>query len=454
MRFLVILSIFGSLLSCQNSDSKEKRTKPILREDLEPADTPLKREAEASPEVQLDPNPVPKPNINGKKQKDKPAEQVQNPSDEAEAPKKTPRALTGSISIDTSKPCQTDWNTIQDPLSVACHGSVEAIFESLPNWTRPYWVMMRSSESAGFTSLQSPRVILNAPDGKFFISVLTEEDSKEKIELAVYDENQEQWRFAGLDFATKDPTYDQASCLACHGQIPHPIWTGYNSWPGTIGDRDNLLADEAQFLDSVDKNIFPYNQLVFQNNHRGTVGGTLRPATGYAENTNNQILNFSIAKKRAHGVTNTLFKTQPETTDVTPLLYATACLKNRNTIINELSQLKIDHKNFYTFHKEQNSGGSMWIGFAISEVMMSIPLFLKLFETDQNFKSQLPKMVDILQDPRASIATLESTSETVQHMQSTNTGWYDFDFNWWSAIYLAELDNNSETCQRLQSLMQ
>ncbi len=342
--------------------------------------------------------------------------------------------------------CSFDWDTFTKASDLACFESREELLQNIPDRVRPNWMMMHGSRSNQFASMENPRVILLAPTGKFILSVETLEDS-DSVEVAVFDYEENSWDFAGLSFQGDAPAQvEREVCKVCHTDNVRPIWTGYASWPGTVGDRDDIQAEELELLNRAKADgLHPvYKHLVFRNSY--PLNGVLRPRVSYGENGNNQLLNFMVAKNAGMTLAAEVMGNEElALQDRLHIAYELACRENYSSIRQTLSQYGYDYHDFFGFHKMGDNRQRMWIGFNHIDFPAGILLLDALSKDQPQLQELMPELTLTLQDSRLEVLF---NLELDQH-----PGWSSYDFGFQRDFYNAT-QAEELSCSTLQGMIE
>ncbi|MFK7826175.1 MAG: cytochrome c [Oligoflexales bacterium] len=324
--------------------------------------------------------------------------------------------------------CKIDWENFSDGADLACFETPEDVLKNLPEKVRPNWMMMHTSRSNQFASMENPRVILMAPNGKFIVTVETVPNSK-TVEVAVFDYNTNTWDLVGLTYdSEKETEIERETCKACHSQSPRPNWTAYNSWPGTVGDRDKITAEELDLLNAAKQdNTSPvYQYLTFQNNY--PLEGVLRPRVNYGENGNNQIMNFFLAKNAGRALTSAVMSNDDlSQNNRLALAYELACTEDYAGIQNKLMEFGYNYQDIFGFHRTGDQPVRMWIGFNRIDFPAGILLLDALLKDDPNLATTLPELSQTLKDPRLKALFNNTLAD--------HPGWSQYDFGFQQEHY-------------------
>lgn len=133
---------------------------------------------------------------------------------------------------------------------VARHGirDVKALLAAMPPTMRANYTLVETSDSLQPATLGAPRIVMVGADARLLVGVNSTPGSasREIVELAELLADGT-WKFRQLDLRTLASS--GASCSACHGQNPRPIWKEYNQWPGVFGaNGDALTSGQVETL--------------------------------------------------------------------------------------------------------------------------------------------------------------------------------------------------------------
>lgn len=329
---------------------------------------------------------------------------------------------------DVPAECSVNWETFTSADDLSCFQSVEEVLEAIPEKVRPNWVMMHTSASNQFASINEPRIIIFAPNGKFILAF--EMTSSQTLEVAVFDFIKNTWDMAGITFGDAIPKIERELCKSCHTNKPRPNWTAYPNWPGTFGNKDVISQEELDHLTKV--SAAPsgrYQYLKFQNKY--PLEGVLRPNVNYRENGNNQIMNFFLARNTGRALASAVMKdasmSQKNKLD---LAYTLACVENN--IAQKMSEFAYEYSDFFGFNKASGDNsaykGRMWIGFNYIDWPAGILLFNELLKEDPQLKKQFPELAATLSDPN-----LEALYNTGI---DSHPGWSKYDFTFQESFYM------------------
>lgn len=341
--------------------------------------------------------------------------------------------------------CQIDWETVSSASDLSCFQSIEEVLESLPPKVRPYWVMVHSSKSQQEASMEHPRVIVNAPTGKFILAMETKPDSK-VMEVAVFDFKRNVWDFAGIEFQGHgEAQLETESCKSCHSSSPRPIWKGYRDWGAIVGNEDQIKAEELVLLNNARSlpNHRIFKHLRFQNQY--AEGQVLRPMLDYPENGNNQIMNFFIARNAARALSSKLLEDDRlSDTQLLGLVYETLCSRDYDGIqrrLADFSYLYQDHLGFHIAGIE--SEARMWIGHVHIDFFLGLALADGLLKKNAALKDSLSELANTLSAPP--FQTFHETDlESFQ-------GWSTMDFRWLNQFY-NQTESPSLSCPALREI--
>ncbi|MEI8028097.1 MAG: hypothetical protein WCI18_17245 [Pseudomonadota bacterium] len=139
--------------------------------------------------------------------------------------------------------------------------TIPQVLTELPLDLRSNFTLFKKSDSLQEASPGSPRVLLFGIDGKTMITY--NGDKKQhgfnSLEFVEINESTSALEFREIIFPEEDSnlgkvdfsTVNPEKCMACHGPIPHYIWSSYDKWPNAFGSVDDILEmtpDEARAL--------------------------------------------------------------------------------------------------------------------------------------------------------------------------------------------------------------
>jgi hypothetical protein len=313
--------------------------------------------------------------------------------------------------------------------------------KDLPDPVRPYWVMVHQTESNQKANMEEPRVIINDPTGRFILATETGPGAN-TLETAVFDYKTNKWKFLGLTYlADGRIEKDSESCKSCHSESPRPIWKGYRDWGKIFGNNDDLLPSEIDMIKqfSKDSSHPVFSNLKYLDSY--PANQTIRPATPYSENSNNQIMNFFIAKNAGFSLTHDLIKEQKHSEgDLLKLVFEMLCTRDISAIHSITNALGLKQEDYFEYHKLGTGNPErMWIGFVHQDFVAGVILMRRLFEANSNLKTRFPELFDTLTDDLVDTFYLNDVNEF--------NGWYSSDFSWLSQFYLKTMQN-SLSCHR------
>lgn len=299
----------------------------------------------------------------------------------------------------TPPKCEINWDEFNSAQDLGCFESRSQLLEQIPDKVRGNWVMMHTTRSnQRSATIDTPRVILMAPNGKFILGLETISGSQE-VEIAVFDFNKNTWDFAAIDYNSQ--RIESKLCKTCHTENPRPIWTGYANWPGAIGDRDDITEQDLKLLNAAkdDNTSEVYKHLRFKKNY--AKGGGLGPSVSYGENGSNQIMNFFLAKNAGRALTLQVMQ-NPKISAQKKLeiAYTIACSEDYQGIQDILTEYGYAYQDFFGFHKNGDKETRMWIGFNPVDFPAGILLLDALLKEDEQLAKRFPELAQALRDPR------------------------------------------------------
>ncbi len=139
--------------------------------------------------------------------------------------------------------------------------SVEDLMKNLPAVIRQTFTLMENSRSRQRPSYaQRPRLIMFLPDGKFFMTVATQDRSRAYNDVEMLEFTKDKtWRLDLIRFPdAKNRGTNKAElavrltlpateqCNSCHGPAERPIWGSYPDWPGAFADNGGQRLNDRQ----------------------------------------------------------------------------------------------------------------------------------------------------------------------------------------------------------------
>ncbi len=127
--------------------------------------------------------------------------------------------------------------------------SVDALLDALPKWLQTSFSLIHdSSDGEEATSLESPRVLLFSPDGKFILSYNVDPKINH-VRIAQFVDGDERLALHEIRFDLKGqspPKFSKenpSECLGCHNNDPKYHIQEYQNWTGWYGSDDDTIAD-------------------------------------------------------------------------------------------------------------------------------------------------------------------------------------------------------------------
>ncbi|MFK7872900.1 MAG: hypothetical protein AB8C84_06960 [Oligoflexales bacterium] len=317
-----------------------------------------------------------------------------------------------------------NWEQITQAREVTCFSSIQSILDSLPPGVRPFWVMIRGSESGQQATQNEPRVLIYDPAGRYILGFETIKDSV-TVEVAVFNFEDAVWDFTGLNFQPNadKPKTETESCKVCHSINPRPIWGSYVRWDGAIAAQGNLNTEEVTFLNAIRTNPthLVFQALSYKPNY--TAGIRLRP--NHRETAeNSQMLNFILARNGglafAHHMMNDENLNHDDRIKIAQQLLCYE--RGYNDSVALLNSYNHDFNRFFGFHKESTGRPfRMHVGFSPAEMHGGLFLAKKVFEDEAAYQQQYPNLYNTVSNLPA-ILSIEKTSRFVN-------GWDAFEFS-------------------------
>ena len=301
--------------------------------------------------------------------------------------------------------CEIDWKNINNISELSCLKSRDELLKSvkkqLPDRNHKNGadrVMMRQTESNQRASIEYPRVIMfNAwktskiPDEgfRFALGFETFPDST-SVEVAIFDNKANIWNFAGLEFEDAGLKIERETCKVCHGSgdNQHPIWQGYNVWPGAFADRNNLKQEELQFLQDLKDGKYSQHPIFkYINKHKNyKLGKELRG--------NENLIWLIMGNASKKFVARVQEKQSLSQKDKLKLAYKMACQRKYSATKATMSELGFNYADFFEFNKPGNPKPqtNMWTGGFPIQFFAGVQLFRALVTEDASLRDIYPEL--------------------------------------------------------------
>ena len=331
--------------------------------------------------------------------------------------------------------CPVDWNSVVEAEDFACFQSVQEVFANIPDKARPYWMLVHESESNQRASLEYPRIIVNAPTGKFIVTAETTPGAS-NIEVAIFNFDKNTWDFAGITFEKNGQRKVETElCKGCHGDRTRPIWRGYKNWGGVFGNEDDIKANEIELLKKFrsGQGSDLYKHLIFARGYNQ--GNSLRVNVNYRELGNNQIMNLFLARNSGRLLAAEIMA-NPEISNSQriEISHTLVCEDQYSgRIVDVLNSYGYDYYSYLSFHKVSTGAPKrFWVGHQFAHFFAGILLLDAMLSEFPELGNKLPSLQAELEDPLFDVLRIVDLSE--------HRGWYNFDFDWLSR-FMKDGDN-------------
>jgi len=119
----------------------------------------------------------------------------------------------------------------------------------LPEFMSSY-TLVHDSRSIQGASLVNPRAIVYGRTASFILAFNGDPSQAgyRRLEMMQYRDGSNHYELREITFDRRGARIsgkNPARCIACHGNVPHPIWQSYSDWPGVFGSAD----DHSQYND-------------------------------------------------------------------------------------------------------------------------------------------------------------------------------------------------------------
>lgn len=374
----------------------------------------------------------------------------------------TAETVTPDPSSDTATtvPKPTDcksfsWETIKKPEEATCFTSTQSAFAAVPDFIKPFWILMRNSRSAQKSTLEKPRALIVSPDGSFIIGAATDPNARGDLEVAVFDYEKSEWQFAGIDYSTTPPTVEKELCKSCHGKdIQHPIWTQSGSWTGAFAAKNLLQEDESNFIKRVIAKSGDTPELLknlkFNAASKYDAGRRLAPATKYyGGEENGQVLNYVSMQKAAQATTARIFRDSAiKLSDILAMSSELSCKTGSGT----LKKFGYSVAKDLSFALEGvDRSGDMFNGRFRASDYLAAELLGRALIKDPSLKEKLPAAAKAFADPRYKYFTTKSAAEHNAFMASTRTSIRSLMSDYLNRV-IGDAIRSSEHCAAIKSL--
>ena len=347
--------------------------------------------------------------------------------------------------------CQSfDWLSLKDPSIFSCFSSPLAVFEALPDWARPYWVLMKESRSQQPASIEQPRIIINSPTADFYLAVST--SAPKQLEVILFDYEKLKWNFLALDYSTNPATMSNETCQACHHENSKPIWQGYGGWQGAVAEDNDLNKEDMIIFRNI-KNGSAHPLLSHLDiPDKLEVGDRPRPSGGKFEDENNQVMNFSLPKIGSLQLVGAMAQ-DSSITDVflRDVAYKILCDRDESEAAKMLDQAGYPIETYYSFNKVGDSSAFFFTGTFSSAPLLAARLLEHLLEKRREQMIGFDELVSAYQSQNYRQFSALSTTESLEAL-SDGYNWASFDYDWVDDIFMPLFDKSANTCSLLESL--
>ena len=333
--------------------------------------------------------------------------------------------LTGVISCST-----LDWTKVTTAEDLACLGSVEKVFETLPDFFKKNYSLMIASNSPQKASQAFPRVIVISPSTNFVVAAATDPSSPKEVEIGIFDQKAEIWRYTSLEFISANTVkIERKICAACHGQDPHTIWATYPAWTNAIGaeripDGRGLTQVSADFMNRAAARSAETPTIIRGLKLSGgyKAGSITFTDTGNGAYENNQALNFVIDYKNARVLARKIMD-DPKVTKQQKLniFKTTLCGDQQGNDINAFRDAGYKGEDFM-FHGvlgqdlEGFPKSNYWNGGEVEGLYVGAEIFRRYLLEDKDLQAKLPEAIALFNDNRYKFMIAGSESESQQLM--------------------------------------
>lgn len=132
--------------------------------------------------------------------------------------------------------------------------SIATLVAALPESYIAHHALMFDSRSPQEATFENPRAVVYGSDATFVIAFngTPSQRGYAALDTMEFDRKAARFVFREIVFpegTAEEPQFSEdnpASCLACHGSPPRPIWDAYPLWPGAYGERAAAGVSEIE----------------------------------------------------------------------------------------------------------------------------------------------------------------------------------------------------------------